>query len=195
MAIVGETIENPLSGERITWVETAASSNGEVLAFDLDLRPGAAVAAEHRHLRQEERFTVTSGTIGLSVAGAERALASGGDAVVPPGVAHHWWNGGDGSAVVRVELRPALESEVFFETLFGLARDGKTNSKGVPDLLHIAVAYADLGDSCSRLVRPPLAVQKIVLTPLVPLARRLGRRASYPAYSPDRIDGVEPRPG
>jgi quercetin dioxygenase-like cupin family protein len=190
MAIVGETIENPLSGERITWVETAASSKGEVLAFDLDLRPGAAVAAEHRHLRQEERFTVTSGTIGLSVARTERSLAAGEDAIVPPGVAHHWWNGGDVSAVVRVELRPALESEVFFETLFGLARDGKTNSKGVPDLLQIAVAYADLGDSCSRLVRPPLAVQKMVLTPLVPLARRLGRRAAYQAYSPARVEGA-----
>lgn len=190
MAIVGEAIENPLSGERITWIETAASSNGEVLAFDLELRPGASVAAEHRHLRQEERFTVTSGTIGMSVAGTERALASGEDAVVPPGVAHHWWNSGNESAVVRVELRPALESEVFFETLFGLARDGKTNSKGVPDLLQIAVAYADLGDACSRLVRPSLAVQKIVLAPLVPLARRLGRRAVYHAYSPDRIEGA-----
>jgi quercetin dioxygenase-like cupin family protein len=189
MAIVGETIENPLSGERITWIETAASSNGEVLAFDLDLRPGASVAAEHRHLRQEERFTVTSGAIGLSIAGGKRSLAAGEGAVVPSGSAHHWWNGGTESAVVRVELRPALESEVFFETLFGLARDGKTNGKGIPDVLQIAVAYADLGDSCSRLVRPPVAVQKIVLAPLVPLARRLGRRASYPAYSPDR--GVE----
>lgn len=190
MAIVGETIENPLSGERITWVQTAASSNGEVLACDLELRPGAAVAAEHRHLRQEERFTVTSGTIDLSIAGVDRSLAAGEHAVVPPGVAHHWWNSGSGSSVVRVELRPALESEVFFETLFGLARDGKTNAKGVPDLLQIAVAYADLGDSCSRLARPPVAVQKIVLTPLVPLARRLGKRAVYHAYSPDRIDAT-----
>jgi quercetin dioxygenase-like cupin family protein len=192
MAIVGEAIENPLSGERITWVQTAASSNGEVLACDLELRPGAAVAAEHRHLRQEERFTVTSGTIGLSIAGIERSLAAGEEAVVPPGVAHHWWNSGSESAVVRVELRPALESEVFFETLFGLARDGKTNAKGVPGLLQIAVAYADLGDSCSRLVRPPVAVQKILLTPLVPLARRLGKRAAYQAYSPDRIEVTEP---
>jgi quercetin dioxygenase-like cupin family protein len=188
MAVVGETIENPRSGERITWVQTAASSNGEVLACDLELRPGAAVAAEHRHLRQEERFTVTSGTIGLSIAGVERSLAAGEAAVVAPGVAHHWWNSGSESAVVRVELRPALESEVFFETLFGLARDGKTNAKGVPDLLQIAVAYADLGESCSRLVRPPVTVQKIVLAPLVPLARRLGKRAVYPAYSPDRIE-------
>jgi quercetin dioxygenase-like cupin family protein len=186
MARVGETIENPVSGERIAWRETAASSAGEVLAFDLELEPGAAVAAEHRHLRQEERFAVTSGTIGLSISGEERRLGPGEEAVVPAGTPHHWWNVGDEAAVVRVELRPALESEVFFETLFGLARDGKTNAKGIPGLLQIAVAYADLGESCSRLSRPPVQVQRLVLTPLAPLGRRLGRQASYPEYSPDR---------
>jgi len=64
-------------------------------------------------------------------------------------------------------------------------RPGVGSAPGVPDLLQIAVAYADLGESCARLVRPPLPIQKIVLTPLVPLARRLGRRAAYRAYSPD----------
>ncbi|HEX4437242.1 MAG TPA: cupin domain-containing protein [Solirubrobacteraceae bacterium] len=189
MATVGESIENPLSGERVTWIETAASSRGDVLAFDLEMQPGAAVAAEHRHLRQEERFAVTSGTINVSIDGAERTLATGENAVVPSGVAHRWSNGATERAVVRVELRPALESEVFFETLFGLARDGRTSAKGIPGLLQIAVAYAELGDSCSRVVKPPVAIQKLVLAPLAPLGRWLGRRASYPAYSPDRVDG------
>jgi len=188
MAIVGESIENPLSGERITWVETAASSTGEVLAFDLEMQPGAAVAAEHRHLDQEERFAVTAGSINVSIDGAERMLSAGETAVVPPGVAHRWSNVAAERAVVRVELRPALESEVFFETLFGLARDGRTNAKGIPGLLQIAVACADLGDSCPRLVKPPVAIQTLLLTPLAPLGRWLGRRASYPAYSPDRAE-------
>jgi hypothetical protein len=52
VASVGETIENPVNGESITWVETARSSAGELLAFDLSLRPGASVAATHRHVRQ-----------------------------------------------------------------------------------------------------------------------------------------------
>jgi quercetin dioxygenase-like cupin family protein len=186
MARVGQAIENPISGERITWRETAAGSGGEVLAFDLELRPGAAVAAEHLHLRQEERFAVTSGTIGLSVSGKESVLGPGEEAIVPPGTPHHWWNTGDEAAVVAVEVRPALETEVFFETLFGLARDGKTNSKGIPGLLQIAVAYADLGDSCSRLARPPVPVQRLVLAPLAPIGRLLGRRGAYLAYSPDR---------
>jgi quercetin dioxygenase-like cupin family protein len=186
VARVGQAIENPIGGERIVWRETAASSAGELLAFDLELAPGAAVAAEHRHLRQEERFAISSGTIGLSVSGKESRLGPGEEAVVPRGTPHHWWNAEDEPAVVRVEIRPALETEVFFETLFGLARDGKTDAKGIPGLLQIAVAYAELGESCSRLTRPPLWVQRLVLTPLAPIGRLLGRRAAYPAYSPDR---------
>lgn len=74
MASVGETIENPVNGKRITWIETARSSGGKLLAFDLRLRPGAAVAAEHRHVRQEERFRVDAGTIGLEVAGEKQQI-------------------------------------------------------------------------------------------------------------------------
>ena len=49
--------------------------------------------------------------------------------------------------MVRVELRPALDTETFFETFFGLGRDGKTNARGIPGLLQIAVAFRGLGDS------------------------------------------------
>jgi quercetin dioxygenase-like cupin family protein len=186
MAEVGGKIENPVNGERITWIETAATTNGSLLAFDLALQPGAAVAAEHRHPRQEERFTVSSGRIGLSIDGEERVVGVGDEIAIAPGVAHRWWNADDSESVVRVELRPALETEVFFETFFGLARDGKTNAKGIPGLLQIAVAYSELGDSCPQVVKPPPAVQRIVLAPLAPLGRALGRRAVYPEYGPDR---------
>jgi quercetin dioxygenase-like cupin family protein len=185
LARAGSTIENPVNGERITWVDTAQSSGGSLLSFDLALRPDAAVAAEHRHLRQEERFTVTSGRIGLALAGEEHILGPGEGATVASGMAHRWWNVDAGETVVRVELRPALETEVFFETFFGLARDGKTNAKGIPGLLQIAVAYGDLGDSCPRLVKPPIAVQHFVFKPLAPIGRLLGRRSVYPEYSPD----------
>src|ERR1700712_1867505 len=180
MAVVGTTIENPATGESITWIETAATSKGSLLAFDLALRPDAALAAEHRHLRQEEHFRVETGRLGLRIGGEESELAAGEDATVPAGVPHRWWPLGDDGAVVRVELRPALETELFFETFFGLGRDGKTNRKGIPGLLQIAVAYAELGDSCPRVARPPVPVQRLVLAPLAPLAKLLGRRAVYP---------------
>ena len=185
MASVGETIENPVNGEAITWVETAESSAGELLAFDLALRPGASVAATHRHVRQEERFEVRAGTIGLEVAGAERTLGVGEEATIPAGVAHRWWNAGGGEALVRVELRPALDTETFFEVLFGLARDGRTNRKGIPGLLQIAVTVRALVDSCSTLVTPPPAVQRAVFALLAPIGRRRGLRPTYAQYSPD----------
>jgi quercetin dioxygenase-like cupin family protein len=186
VASVGQAIENPINGERITWVETAGSTSGELLAFDLQLRPGAAVAAEHRHVKQEERFTVRSGKIGLEIEGEVRELLPGDDEVsVAAGVPHRWWNRGENEALVRVELRPALDTETFFESFFGLARDGKTNDKGIPGLLQIAVAFRDLGDSCPSLTKPPPRIQRLVFAALAPLGRMAGRRAVYPRYSPD----------
>jgi hypothetical protein len=157
-----------------------------LLSFDLALRPDAALAAEHRHLRQTEHFRVEKGRMGLRIGDEESELGAGEDATVPAGVAHRWWPLGDDGAVIRVELRPALETKLFFETFFGLGRDGKTNRKGIPGLLQIAVAYDELGESCPQVVRPPAPLQRLVLTPLAPLARLLGRRAVYPEYSPDR---------
>jgi hypothetical protein len=76
MARLGETIENPVNGERITWIETAETTVGELLSFDLALRPGATVAAEHRHLRQEERFRVLDGQINLETDGDKQIAVS-----------------------------------------------------------------------------------------------------------------------
>jgi hypothetical protein len=42
MAYAGQTSENPLSGERITFRQTAADTNGELLAIDLELSPDPA---------------------------------------------------------------------------------------------------------------------------------------------------------
>ncbi len=192
MARAGETIENPVTGERITWVETAQTTAGELLSFDLYIAPGAAVATEHFHARQEERFLVSAGTISLEAARERRKVSPGEEATVPAGVPHRWWNEGQEEAVVRVELRPALDTEAFFETFFGLGRDGKTNSKGIPGLLQIAVAFRDLGASCPSLTKPPPALQRAVFATLAPLGRLLGRRAVYPEYSPghERLEGL-----
>ena len=37
MAYTGEVIENPVSGERITFRRTSADTNGELLEFDVEL--------------------------------------------------------------------------------------------------------------------------------------------------------------
>lgn len=185
MARVGQTIENPVNGESITWIETAQSSSGDLLAFDLSLQPGAFVAAPHRHVRQEESFQVSAGTIELEIAGSQRTLGPGETATVPIGVVHRWWNAGADEATVRVELRPALDTETFFEVFFGLNRDRRTNRKGMPGLVQIAVTCRALGDSCPTLVRPPATVQRALFALLAPIGRLRGLRGTYATYSPD----------
>ncbi len=182
----GETIENPVTGERVTWIETAHSTGGEVLAADVFVQPAAAVGLAHRHVRQEERFAVRSGTAGFELAGEPRVVTQGEEVAIPIGVAHRWWNAGQDELRIRMELRPALDTETFFETFFGLARDGKTNAKakGVPGLLQSAVLLRELGDSCPQLVKPPPGVQRGVFTVLAPIGRLAGRQAVYPKYSP-----------
>ena len=57
----GDTIANPVTGERFTFTHTAASTDGELLAFDFALAPGGKVPIPHVHPIQTERFEVVSG--------------------------------------------------------------------------------------------------------------------------------------
>ncbi len=67
------------------------------------------------------------------------------------------------------------------ETLFGLARDGHTNSKGLPDPLQLAMFATEFRDVLV-LRRPPAAVQSALFGLLRPLARARGYRGTYPQY-------------
>ena len=59
----GQTLKNPITGERFTFLETAATTDGELLAFDFALRPGGMVPFPHVHPVQEERFEVVAGRV------------------------------------------------------------------------------------------------------------------------------------
>src|SRR5215213_11591422 len=107
----GDTLENPVTGERFTFTHTAATTDGELLAFDFALRTGGAVPIPHVHPIQTERFEVLQGHMRFRL--GWRTLEAGpGDVVdVAPGVRHGFANAGDTAARVRVEVRPALEME------------------------------------------------------------------------------------
>ena len=63
-------------------------------------------------------------------------------------------------------------------TLFGLARTGRTNAKGMPDPLQLAVIATEFRDTMV-FTRPPQIVQRTVLRALAALAPA-GRQAIYP---------------
>jgi hypothetical protein len=141
MAYAGQTICNSISGETITFVKTAADTDGELLEIDMTL---AAVV------------------------------------VVPPGVTHRFRNGGDEEARVRVQVRPALKMEELFESTVALAEEGKTNRKGMPRPVHLALFVGEY----EREVRAPFPPAPVVNALMAPLAWYGRRRGHAERYAP-----------
>jgi quercetin dioxygenase-like cupin family protein len=195
MARPGTVIENPITGERITFLRTAAETAGELLQLDLVVRPRGFVAAAHEHPEQEERFVVHAGLLRLRVGAEEHLLGPGSEAVVPAGVPHAWANAAPSHLHATVEFRPALRMASMLETLFGLAAAGRTNAKGVPNrwrLAGLARAYRRE----FRLTGP----RGVLLGFLGLIGRLLGSRSGLPttlarpAAAPDSSEGTADRP-
>jgi quercetin dioxygenase-like cupin family protein len=179
MAYAGQILENPASGERITFRRTAAQTNGELVAIDLELPPGARVPGGlHIHPKQEERFEVVKGTMRFRLRRKQIMAGPGEVVVVPPGVPHDFANVGDEPALVRVDIRPALKMEQLFETAVALAEQGRTMLNGIPRPLDLALFTREFENEVQAAF-PPRAVQRIALVPLAWLARRRGYAARY----------------
>ena len=179
MIAPGQTLENPVTGERFTFTHTAASTGGELLAFDFALRPGGAVPIPHVHPIQTERFEVTEGRMTFRV-GLRKVEAGPGDVVeVAPGVAHSFANAGPDEARLRVEVRPALAMEDMFAEVVALAQAGRMTRRGMPrsplDLAVLARKY----DQEAHAPLIGVRLQRVLLAPLVFMARNGRRRRTH----------------
>jgi quercetin dioxygenase-like cupin family protein len=171
MITPGQTLENPVTGERFTFTHTAATTNGELLAFDFALRPGGAVPIPHVHPIQTERFEVLEGQMRFRV-GLRTVIAGPGDVIeVAPGVAHSFANAGEQEARLRVEVRPALQMEQMFAEVVAMAKAGRMTRRGLPrnplDLAVLARKY----DQEAHAPLMSVGVQRVLLAPLVFSAR------------------------
>jgi mannose-6-phosphate isomerase-like protein (cupin superfamily) len=178
MGYAGQIIENPVSGERITFLRTAADTNGEQLAIELELTPDGHVPGMHVHPHQEERFEVLEGRMTFRM-GRKKITAGPGDVVVvPAGRAHKFANGGDTKARCRVEVTPALDMEQLFETACELAAEGKVLKSGMPKPVHLALFVHRFRDEVQAPF-PPAWLQRASLKPLALIGRARGHGARY----------------
>ena len=167
----GQMLDNPVTGERFTFTDTAASSGGELLAFDFVLRPGGAVPIPHVHPVQTERFEVVTGRMRFRV-GLRTVHAGPGDVVeVAPGVMHAFANDGDEEARLRVEVRPALRMEEMFAEVVAMAEAGRMGRRGLPRNLLDLATLARRYDQEAHAPFLSVGVQRMLLAPLVLSAR------------------------
>jgi mannose-6-phosphate isomerase-like protein (cupin superfamily) len=178
MAYAGQIIENPVSGERITFLQTAADTNGEKVAIELELTPDGHVPGMHVHPEQEERFEVIEGRMNFRLGRKKISAGPGEVVVVPAGHAHKFANGGDTKAVCRVEITPALDMEQLFETACALAEEGKVLKSGMPKPLHLALFVHRFRREVQAPF-PPAWMQRASLKPLAMIAKARGHAERY----------------
>lgn len=183
MIAPGQTLVNEITGETITFIETAAETGGAYTLIEVVLAPGGGVPMAHVHPNQSETFEVVDGQLAMK-AGRDRLLARPGDVVtVAPGQVHKFWNDRAYPVTFRCTVAPALGFERFMETMFALAADGKTNRKGMPNPFRLAV-IANAHFDTVRLPFPPALVQRIGLALGAPLGRALGYEPVYVPAEP-----------
>ena len=169
--VPGQTLENPVTGERFTFTDTAASTGGELLAFDFALKPGGAVPIPHVHPIQTERFEVLAGRMRFRI-GLRTLIAEPGDVIeVEPGVAHGFANAGDEEARLHVEVRPALAMENMFAEVVAMAEAGRMTRRGMPRSLRELASLARRYDQEAHAPLLSVGMQRLLLAPLL-----IGRR-------------------
>ena len=177
MISTGQTIENPVTGERITFHKTSRDTGGEYVLIEAAVAPGGGVAS-HVHPYQTEEFEILSGSVEFRN-GGDKLVASEGDSVtVEPGTIHRFENVGPDEARFTTKVSPALEFESFLETMFALAADGKTNKKGMPNPVRMAVIAKEYFDDV-RAPHVPGALQKAALAAGAAVGRLVGYTPSY----------------
>ena len=165
--------------------ERKADPDGEYLELEMWVDPGGGVTP-HLHPTQEERFTVLEGHAEVLSGRRWAAMGPGETAVVPPGTRHAFRNRSGEVTRFRVEARPPESLQAFLSDVAALSRAGALMRPGLPRNLRgllgsavIAKAYRD----STVLELPPRWMQRLLLDPLVPIARRRGLRAGSMAQA------------
>jgi mannose-6-phosphate isomerase-like protein (cupin superfamily) len=189
MIRAGDSIENPVTGERLIFRETSRETGGEAVVIETFVKPNGFVAAAHVHPHQEERFEILRGSVGFKVGRKKIVAGPGTRLTVPAATPHRFWNAGDETAHFVCEIRPALQFESLIETMYSLAADGRTNRKGMPNMLRLAVIAQAHFDTV-RLPFPPAALQRFGLACGAPLGRLLGYESVYVPADAEAVPAV-----
>lgn len=181
MAYKGKTILNTKTGIETKFLQTGKDTDGQLLEMETTYPARSHKPPPHYHPHQEEDFIILSGEMTVSMDGQLRILKQGDMLHIPKNKVHAMWNHTRTKAVVNWQVRPALDSEYFFEIMTGLANDGKLSAKGKPRLLNTALLMNRFSGEI-RLAKPPYWVQRVLFGVLALAGRLTGQRKTFEQY-------------
>ena len=166
-------------GETVTVRVAAADSGGELLEVDAEWAPVPTKPPVHLHPSQDERFEVREGELSIHMGGVRHVLRAGESLDVPRGTPHKMWNSGDVPTRASWQVRPALRTEDFFQTVHELRASGRHGKGGMLTPLGAAVVLREFSEEFRMAL--PGAVQGPAFGLLAGLARLRGYPRPVPA--------------
>jgi quercetin dioxygenase-like cupin family protein len=115
------TIHDPLTGQHLTFLETAGGTEGQSLRAEVRLEPGGFVP-RHFHIRQDERLEVVAGSVRFRTRGENRVLGPGDSSVIKRRRLHRVSNAGPGEARFVLHVQPARHIEQTMRSMFAVGR-------------------------------------------------------------------------
>lgn len=125
-------IYNPIQKDYVTFLKTAAETNGEYTLVEVELAHGGGVGL-HYHKTYSEAFSCVEGELQVQEGKILHTLHPGDSVKARPGIPHLFRNRSGSSCRFRVELRPANRGfEQSLQIGYGLATDGLCKANGFP---------------------------------------------------------------
>jgi mannose-6-phosphate isomerase-like protein (cupin superfamily) len=168
---INRTIVNPLFMDTAMFLETSAETGGYHSLLEFTLQPGGKNFS-HVHRDFTETFIAVRGILGLQLADETVLLKPGDSFVVLKNEVHNFFNPGKEELLFRIKLSPGHEGmENALRIAYGLARDGRTNKKGIPRNIYEMALLMEMSDSYSKRIA---SVIKPLFSLLAKRAKRKG---------------------
>ncbi|MFT5723199.1 MAG: quercetin dioxygenase-like cupin family protein [Bacteroidia bacterium] len=174
----GDNIVNIRTGQEMTFLETWAETNSTQLKIDCVSPKTAEREKAHIHPYQENCFTMLEGNLLFTINGKEQFAGIGAKISIPKNTPHSFYNSGCTDAHYIQEFFPALKIDRLFETFFVLARDGKLNKSGSPNIFRTALILLNFEREIG-LIKPIWMLQKFAFKLLAPISKLIGYKAFY----------------
>nr|WP_293837580.1 cupin domain-containing protein [uncultured Arsenicibacter sp.] len=130
------TILNPVLKDEVIFLETSSESNGRHTFVEVKLSAGGGNPL-HYHDTFSEEFTCLDGELSLQVGEQIIRLQPGESATAPIGSKHRFFNSSQTDCRFQCRISPGCPGfEQTLQITYGLARDGKTDPKGMPKSLY-----------------------------------------------------------
>ena len=164
-------LENRHTGE-ILELRRARDAEGQlVMLIDGSLPPGKDGPPPHIHFFENEAGNVKTGTFGTRVGGKTKIVPVGESAVFPAGVAHSWWNAGEGGLEVSGQVRPVVDLDRYLQAIFAVLN---ASASGRPSIFYLAHTLWRHRRTQAMAMAPQL-LQRLVLPVVVLIGHVLGK--------------------